>query len=156
MERRQVDPQVEHRPLALAQRLNPRHISVSSQELTQVRDLVVVGLQDFAHPGAKAAFAGQGDERVSRWDLLIGSHLDRLDPKTKYMKFQSRVSMGLYICMYGKCEIAEYLSSIEAGKVKTSPKGEEVSSGAVIIRFAFSHEFTSHIASRLARPPSAS
>ncbi len=78
---------------------------------------------------------GPGEERLKRWDLVIISHLNRLDPKTKYIKVNSKVMMGLCICLYGKKDIAGMISEVQAGKVKTGFQGVGENKGAVVVRF---------------------
>ena len=95
---------------------------------------MVIGLQEFAPLSLKTAMLGPGEERVKKWDLIISSHLEKLDPKAKYLKFHSKVMMGLAIFLYGKKDIVEWMSNIQASKVKTGFKGAGENKGAVILR----------------------
>ena len=77
---------------------------------------------------------GPGEERVKKWDLVISSHLNRLDAKTKYIRFHSKVMMGLCILLYGKKDVVTSISNIHASKVKTGFQGAGENKGAVILR----------------------
>ncbi len=96
---------------------------------------MVIGLQEFAPLSLKTVMLGPGEERLKRWDLIVSSHLDRLDPKTVYTKFQSKVMMGLCILLYGKKELVPLVSNIQASKVKTGFQGAGENKGAVILRY---------------------
>jgi len=98
-------------------------------------DIVVIGLQEYAPLSLMTAMLGPGEEKLKRWDLIITSHLNKLSGKTQYVKFQSKIMMGLCTLVYGKKEIMNLVSKISTTKVKTGFQGAGENKGAVIIRY---------------------
>jgi len=98
------------------------------------RDLLVIGLQEFAPLSIKTAMLGPGEERLARWDHLIRSHLTTLYPSEKYTKFYSHIMMGLCTLLYGRTEIINLISNIHTAKTKTGFQGVGENKGAIILR----------------------
>lgn len=78
---------------------------------------------------------GPGEERLKRWDQIISTHLNRMDPNVRYIKFNSKVMMGLCICLYGRKEIVGLVTNIQASKVKTGFQGAGENKGSVVLGF---------------------
>eukprot|EP00826_Nyctotherus_ovalis_P029301 TRINITY_DN2311_c0_g2_i1.p1 TRINITY_DN2311_c0_g2~~TRINITY_DN2311_c0_g2_i1.p1 ORF type:complete len:380 (+),score=84.62 TRINITY_DN2311_c0_g2_i1:1658-2797(+) len=96
-----------------------------------IRDLVVVGLQEIA-----ASECDAKKSPASTWSSVILHNLDKLE--AEYVQVHEESMGGLYIALYAKANLNSCFTDIKSGKVDTSPaKTQESGTGATIISFKF-------------------
>ena len=78
---------------------------------------------------------GPGEERVTRWDSLIISHLEKIYTSVKYVKIHSYIMMGICSLLYGRTDVVGQITNVKSIKIKTGFKGVAENKGAVIIRY---------------------
>ena len=93
-------------------------------------------MQDLVQADDTSMVATAIEERIKRWDLLLGSHLLKLYPKTRYTLLSAKAALGMATFVYVKKDVGFMISDASSAKANTATASSATRQGAVILRYA--------------------
>jgi len=93
---------------------------------------VIIGLQQFAPLSMKPLAIGLTDQRITLWDTLLLTYLNRIDKKVKYNKVNGKAFEELYISMYASNNSEHVVLDISFGSIKTCDAKTKMTGGLIL------------------------